>query len=212
MLNLSLFVLFFVTSIFTVASPGVGVFFALTVAFNYGLRTALFAVAGTVVGTVVMAAAASSVLGIIIAASPEAFSVVKMLGAAFLAFLGIQYLRTGSVNIESLRENSPKMPSVSVGVLWVQAFFLQLSNPQLILNFTSVFPQFIDSSKPFLWQVGIMSLTYGVLVALIHGIYCMMAAHFRNRLARPTTLRMINVVAGLFFLGIAVWVFSQITF
>lgn len=57
-----------------------------------------------------------------------------------------------------------------------------------------------------------MSVTYGVLVAVIHGAYCVMAAHFRDRLASPSILRIINVIAGLFFLGIAVWVLSQIAF
>jgi homoserine/homoserine lactone efflux protein len=212
MLNLSLFALFFLTSIFTVASPGVGVFFALTTAVNYGLRASLFAVAGTVVGTVVMATAASSALGLVIATSPAAFNVVKMLGAAFMAYLGIRFLRAKTVNIQVLSQSSAKTSSASVSVLWVQAFFLQLSNPQLILNFTSVFPQFIDPSKSFAWQVAIMSVTYGVLVAVIHSAYCVMAAHFRDRLASPSILRIINVIAGLFFLGIAVWVLSQIAF
>lgn len=123
MLNLSLFALFFLTSIFTVASPGVGVFFALTTAVNYGLRASLFAVAGTVVGTVVMATAASSALGLVIAASPAAFNVVKMLGAAFMTYLGIRFLCAKTVNIQALSQSSAKISSASVGVLWVSGFF-----------------------------------------------------------------------------------------
>ena len=74
----------------TIASPGPGVLLTLTNTLNYGLRSALAGIIGVSGGMGVISIVAASSLGIIITTSQLALIIVKIVGAAYLAWLGVK--------------------------------------------------------------------------------------------------------------------------
>ena len=211
MINTSLFVLFLITSAFTVATPGPGVLMTLTSSIRYGLKIAIFVILGTASGTVVMAAISSTGLGLLISTSPTAYEVIKGLGALYMLYLGIRLYQAKPFSFDLA--NKEKAQSISItqkGSLCLQGVTLQMTNPQLIMFFISLFPQFIDHKLPFTPQVIVMSVTYFCIVFTIHTGYGWIASNFRQLLSTPKAAKVINCVGGSFFLLLAARVFWDI--
>lgn len=96
------------------------------------------------------------------------------------------------------------------GTLWLQGVTLQMTNPQLIMFFISLFPQFIDHNLSFAPQVCLMTLAYFCMVFCIHCTYGWIASNFRYMLSTPKAARVINCVGGSFFILLAVRVFYDL--
>lgn len=208
MLNTSLYMMFLVTSFFAVATPGPGVLMSLTGVIRYGFKTGFWTILGVASGTVVMAIISSTGLGIVIATSPDLYSLIKTLGACYMGYLGIRLYRAKPFSFQlANKEKSQSMSLTQKGFLWVQGVMLQMTNPMLIMFFISLFPQFIDAELPFLPQMIALSLTHFTLVTLVHCGYGLIATSFRGLLNSDTTARWVNRVSGTFFLALAVKVF-----
>ena len=196
MLNTSLYMMFLVTSFFAVATPGPGVLMSLTGVIRYGFKTGFWTILGVASGTVV------------IATSPELYSLIKTLGACYMGYLGIRLYRAKPFSFQlANKEKSQSISLTQKGFLWVQGVMLQMTNPMLIMFFISLFPQFIDAELPFLPQMIALSLTHFTLVTLVHCGYGLIATSFRGLLNSDTTARWVNRVSGTFFLALAVKVF-----
>ena len=105
------------------------------------------------------------------------------------------------------KEKAAPFSMTQKGSLWLQGVTLQMTNPQLIMFFVSLFPQFIDHELSFTRQVVVMSLTYFCIVFLIHTGYGWIASNFRQLLSTPKVAKVINCVGGSFFLLLAARVF-----
>ena len=208
MINTSLFFLFLLTSLFTIATPGPGVLLSLTSAIRYGLKTAIYVILGTATGTVVMAAISSTGLGLLISTSPTLYEIIKALGALYMVYLGVRLYRAKPFSFDlAVKEKASKVTIKQKGYLWLQGVTLQMTNPQLIMFFISLFPQFIDHNLSFAPQVILMTLTYFCLVFCIHCTYGWIASNFRHLLSTPKAAKVINRVGGSFFLILAARVF-----
>lgn len=124
-----------------------------------GVSAALGVQSGLIVHMTVAALGLSAIL----LTSAEVFTVVKLLGAAYLAFLGIQALRDAYRSWRSGEPNAPapsddSTPSVPVRV-WAQAFTANVLNPKAALFFVAVLPQFVDPSSAVTGQI----LTLGAI-------------------------------------------------
>lgn len=211
MVNFSLFSIFLVTSLFVIATPGPGVLLSLTSAIRYGLGTAIYVILGTSTGTVVMAAISSTGLGILISTSPTAYEIIKGLGALYMLYLGVKLYRAKPFSFDlASKEKASSVTIKQKGTLWLQGVTLQMTNPQLIMFFISLFPQFIDHNLSFAPQVCLMTLAYFCMVFCIHCTYGWIASNFRHMLSTPKAARVINCVGGSFFILLAVRVFYDL--
>ena len=160
--------------------------------------------AGTVLGIAggafIVAAISATGLGLILAASALAFTIMKYIGAAYLLYLGIKMWRTPPM---TTKEQGVVKPSR--GKRFLEGITLQLSNPKVIFFFLSLFPQFIDGSKPYAAQFFTLVLTYCALIIVIHLAYAMTAHKVKAWLSTPRGSRIFNRVgAGAFiFFGLA---------
>ncbi len=96
-------------------------------------------------------------LGAVLAASATAFIIIKMLGAAYLIYVGIQFWRKARELAAARSLDS------AIGTLMRRDFVIAISNPKAIAVFTAFFPQFIDASQPAWSQLAAMG---GVFLAL----------------------------------------------
>jgi len=189
------YLLFLVVAIITVLSPGPGVILTLTNTIRFGISGAAGGIFGIAFGTFIVAGISATSLGVILATSTIAFSVMKYIGAAYLIYLGIKLWRSAPPKME-INKTALK----SRRLQFIEGLTLQLTNPKAVFFFLSVFPQFIDltinNSNQFLFLV----VTYSSLVVLIHFLYACLAKKARFWLTSEKGGRSVNRVGGSTFM------------
>jgi threonine/homoserine/homoserine lactone efflux protein len=101
-MTLTTLLLFSVVALVAIATPGPTVLLALSNGTRFGLRRSLAGMAGAVASDFVLVGAVSLGLGALLAASEFWFSVLKYVGAAYLAWIGWRMLRsTGTLDLDS---------------------------------------------------------------------------------------------------------------
>lgn len=196
---MDLYFLFVLMATVTVLSPGPGVLMTLTNALHQGRRETLAGVLGIASGAAVVAALSATSVGIVLAASTTAYLILKLIGAAYLAYLGVRLWRAPGV---SLTEGVAK-PGTA-GRRFVEGVTLQLTNPKAIFFFLSVFPQFIKPDASFVPQFTLLVITYGSIVVAIHCVYAAFAQRAKRWLSSRTGRTLLQRVAGTVFIGFAI--------
>lgn len=106
-----------------------------------GLAAVFGATAGLVVHTVLAAIGVSALL----AASELAFTILKVVGAAYLIWLAYQAVRNGS----SFALEAVKVRKQPFHRVWLQALGVNILNPKIVLFFVTFLPQFVSASDPY---------------------------------------------------------------
>lgn len=185
-----------------VATPGADVLLALATALGSGRRAGMAAVAGMSCGYLVHAALAAAGLAIMLASSPDAMTLIELLGGGYLMWAGVQQLRSRNdpaPTVEALREPFQR------GVL------TSLLNPKGALFFLAFLPQFLpdtDDGSRNLAAFG-LGLVFAAMTVVIYGAYALTAGALRDRLAKPTTFVTLRTVAGVVFIGLATSAFRH---
>lgn len=185
------YLLFLIIAIATVLSPGPGVILTLTNAIRYGVSGAIGGILGIACGTFIVAGVSATSLGIILATSSVAFSIMKFIGAGYLIYLGLKLWRSPVRKIDSTADavKSRKLQ-------FFEGLTLQLTNPKAVFFFMSIFPQFVDYSANFIGQFTLLVVTYSSLVVIIHVLYALLAKSARVWLCSDKGSRMVNRLGG----------------
>ncbi|MBB4231217.1 LysE family translocator [Rhizobium mongolense] len=130
-----------------IATPGPTVLLALTNGSRYGARRAIAGMLGAVLSDIVLIGAVAIGLGALLAASEFWFSVLKYLGAAYLAFLGVMMLRSQGT-IETAMKVESAGGAASAFAIGLKSFMVAVTNPKGYLFFSAFLPQFIDPALP----------------------------------------------------------------
>jgi threonine/homoserine/homoserine lactone efflux protein len=138
--------------------PGPSVLFIVSRSLSLGRRPALISVAGNQLGEFAQVCAVALGIGAVVAASATAFTVIKLIGAAYLVYLGAQTIRTRHVAADTAAAPTGTRRR---RVFW-QAFVVGISNPKTTVFFAVVLPQFAD---PRLGHIPLQLLVLGLLWA-----------------------------------------------
>ena len=157
---MKLYLLFLFMATATVFSPGPGVVMTLTNALRYGMRGTFGGILGVAFGALIVAAISATSLGVLLAASALAFTVLKLFGAAYLVYLGVRLWRAPPFKFSEQTAHE-----ASFGRRFLEGLSLQLTNPKTIFFFLAVFPQFIDPTHNYATQFATLVLTFIALVA-----------------------------------------------
>ncbi|MBD8607893.1 LysE family translocator [Aeromicrobium sp. CFBP 8757] len=151
-----------------VVVPGPSVLFVIGRSLSLGRVGGFFSVLGNALGMVPAIVAVSLGIGAVVAQSLVALTVVKVLGAAYLVFLGVQAIRHRHDHVGSGPELLVSRPSarrlVAEGFV-AEGFVVGVTNPKTIVFFVAVLPQFVSR------DAGAISLQ----LALLGGIFCAIA-------------------------------------
>lgn len=192
---MTLYPVFLLVAATTVLSPGPGVVMTLTNSLRHGFRGTFAGIMGISFGAFAVAALSATGLGVLLAASATAFTVMKYLGAAYLLYLGIRLWRAPGVRIDT-----SAAVGAGFGRRFLEGLTLQLTNPKAIFFFLSVFPQFVDHSRPGGRQFALLVLTYSALVVLIHSGYALTAERARGWLSSERGGKTMNRLGGATFM------------
>jgi threonine/homoserine/homoserine lactone efflux protein len=136
-------------------------------------------------------------LGTLLAASETFFTVLKWLGAAYLAYLGITSLLSKQSSLAV--PDSPE-PKLNARAFFVRGVLVGASNPKALLFFGALFPQFIDPAAPQLPQFLLLGVTFVFFELLWLTTYAFTAARARHWLQEPRRAVHFNRLTGAVFL------------
>jgi threonine/homoserine/homoserine lactone efflux protein len=195
---------FLVTVYVVILIPGPSVLFIISRGVSLGRRAAFISAVGNEAGLTLQLLLVAIGVGSIVASSDTAFTVLKLIGAAYLVYLGIRNIRDRRKLAELFgRERAaPK----SLRRTWREGFLVGATNPKGILIFTAILPQFIDRSQGHLTA---QLLTLGlicVLIALLSdGVWALLSGTARSWLGRsPRRLELLSGGGGVMLIGLGV--------
>ncbi|TCJ95128.1 LysE family translocator [Nocardia alba] len=192
---------FAVASLIIIVIPGPNVLFAIGRALTLGRRSAVLSVAGAVAGSFVPLVAVSVGLGAVLMASATLFLIVKVVGAAYLIYLGIATIRQRKELAAALRSDAPGIGGSRV---LRQGFIVGATNPKTIVFFGAVLPQFAvpaDGALPA--QMLILGAIFLTIQALSDGCWALLAATARSWFVRsPRRLETVGSTGGLMIIGV----------
>jgi homoserine/homoserine lactone efflux protein len=204
-MSLSLWLLFCASALVTAFSPGPAVLLAVTNAAALGMRKALLSSAGNAAGVFVVSAIAMLGLGALLKTSAWLFAALKIVGAAYLIYLGIRQWRS-RLNIFDQAVDTAGVREQTSVQLFLQGQLVATTNPKSILFFTALLPQFMTPHAPLLRQFFALTLTFATCTVVSHLCYVALARGMSGWFAHEARARWFNRIAGALFgaLGIGV--------
>ena len=181
--------------------PGPSVLFTVGRALALGRRAGIVSVAGNTTGSLVLSSAVALGVGAIIAASELAFTIIKLAGAAYLVFLGIQTIvRRKRAAAEAMAGGAQSLRRV-----YLQACLVGTTNPKTLAFFVAVLPQFVAESGA--WSPWAQMLLFGVIFAVIafasDCVWALVAAGARTWFGRsPRRLEVLTATGGAMMIGL----------
>lgn len=172
--------------------PGPSVLMVVGQALSKGRRAALYCVLGDVAGGFVVMTASYLGLGILLASSAIAFSAVKWAGVAYMAYLGLQQIRSAG---------RPVRLDAAIGTSWRAGFATGVLNPKAIMFYMAFLAQFIDPNAPQLSQFLLLMLTSTMIVALVLGGYAVLASRLCGFLNDARRQKHVGIAGGVTLLG-----------
>ncbi|WP_246383105.1 LysE family translocator [Nocardioides stalactiti] len=194
---------FGVAALVLIVIPGPSVVFVVGRAVSYGQRVALASVLGNTLGLFVVMTLVAVGLGALVAESIVVFTVIKLLGAAYLVWLGVQALR----HRDALRvdTSTPRTPLTRAAAIR-QGLVVGVSNPKGFLIFAALLPPFVDPDRS---SVPVQMFVLGTL-AVVLGLVCdtvwaLAAGRARDWFASsPRRGRALGTVGGTSMIGLGV--------
>ena len=136
-------------AILIILLPGPNSLYVLALSAERGWRKGIWAAAGIVLGDAIIMLSVVLGAATVLASSPLTYNLLRLLGAAYLAWLGLGIIRVGIARLQT-KESSAKAPSLlqAEAIMrlhpFLAALLLALTNPKAIFFFISFFTQFVD--------------------------------------------------------------------
>ena len=148
-----------------------------------------------------------AVIGVsaIIAASPAAFTALKIAGGLYLVWIGVQALRSRG-GAQASDATAAGASSESARQLFFKGLLANAINPKVVLFFLSFLPQFVVASRGDAnWQIAWLGLTFTLQAAMLFGLLGYFSGSIGQWLTRtPRAGMWLDRVAGVIFVGLGV--------
>ena len=181
-------------------TPGPANLFAVATGVEKGRVSALIGVVGMNCATLVWFAAAALGLGALVKAFPDAFRLIAVLGALYVAWLGLKALR-GAFKTAAQPDHVEVRKGRSA---FVDGFAVQIANPKAILFFTAVLPPFLDVDRPVAPQLALFALAVIGMDLMSMSAYALSGAALSRRMQNARFRRGFGVFVGILLLTAAV--------
>ena len=210
-----------------VLSPGATMAVVLQMAVERGRRAALVTVVGVNIGNSTLAMASAVGMAALFARWPRSLEVVKVGGAAYLAYLGVRGLwlawrasppaagaaatatgdapaTTAAAVTAAASGGTPGWASGATGEALRRGIVTNLLNPSVVVFYMTLLPQFIGSRDPFLPRFLVLAATHVTMSLTWLTTYAVLMGTFAERLSRPGVRRAVESLTGLVLLGFGV--------
>lgn len=194
------FIGFLSAALLITISPGPDNLMVLSVGVSRGRRQGMVFGIGCALGCLSHTVLAALGVSALIAASPTAFGALKLIGGAYLVWLGIGALRSRG----GARVAQTGLPDESLGRLFAKGLFANAINPKVVLFFLSFLPQFVVADRgDASWQtaqLGLLFTAQAVVLFSLLGYFSGAVGAWINR--HPGAGMWMDRVAGAVFVGL----------
>ncbi len=192
---------FTLTALALIVVPGPSVLFTVSRALALGRTAGVATVAGNTAGVYVQVVAVAFGIGALVERSVLVFTIVKLGGAAYLIFLGVQAIRHRQKLAEML---GSRIESKSVARVMADGFVVGIGNPKAIVFFAAVLPQFVDRQAGQVpQQMLLLGAIFAGIALLSDSGWAVAAGSARAWFGRsPRRLELIGGTGGLVMIGI----------
>ena len=201
-MNLHTWCLFVAMAFVVSATPGPNMLLVMSHSARFGWRAAIATMSGCMTSLLAMMCISAAGMGALLHAFPAVFDAMRLAGAAYLAYLGVQGWRS-AVPPDADDSGPVVRESRSASQLYRQGMLVAASNPKAILFAAAFFPQFLDPSSPKLPQFAILLTTFAVIEVSWYLIYALSGHTLSHYLRQTRVMRVFNRVTGGMFIGFA---------
>ncbi|WP_290049630.1 LysE family translocator [Amycolatopsis solani] len=185
---------FVLTTLVAMVTPGPDMLFILGCGMRGGPKAGLLATAGVATSEAIHVAVAAAGLAALFGAVPVAFTVVRIAGAGYLIYLGVQAIRNRKPLVERKAERA-----------YLSGLLTNLLNPKMVTFTIAFLPQFIDPARGNLWlQFAVLGAILIVFEFLVDGAVGVLAGRIGGWVRRKKNQRRIEVATGGIFIGLGV--------
>ena len=202
-MTLSTWWLFIIMTFVVSATPGPNMLYVMSTSARNGVNAAVVAMAGCMTALLAMMSISAAGLGALLHTFPTVFEVLRLAGAAYLAYVGVKCWRAPVSDATDDSASPAAMPTAQWGVIYRQGFLVAASNPKAILFAAAFFPQFIHPEAAKLPQFAILLATFSVIEVAWYFVYAVSGKSLAVYLRRATVMRAFNRVTGGVFIGFA---------
>ncbi len=199
-MSLELWLVYFAAAVGLSLTPGPNGLLALTHGACFGLRPTIATVLGGVLGFFLLIAASLAGLGALLAASEEAFTVAKWIGAAYLVFLGVRVWRSPAPVVATGPQAAAGVRGTRPSRMFGQGFLVAVSNPKALIFFAAFLPHFMVPGVSYAVQLTVLGGTFVIVEIVYELLLAGLAHHIAPWLARHG--RWFNRLTGGTFVGL----------
>ena len=192
---------FGLVSFVLIVVPGPNVLFVISRSLMLGRAAGVGTALGGQLGVYTQVAAVAFGVGALVARSVALFSIIKLAGAVYLGYLGVQAIRHRRALSAALQAPAERKSSVRI---IGDGIAVGVTNPKSIVFFAAVLPQFADPSAGHVpGQMLLLGAVFMVIAVVCDSSYALVAGTARAWLARsPRRLEMVGGSGGLVMIGI----------
>ncbi len=189
-MTLSTYLLYVAAVAVLIITPGPTMLMCMTNAANHGARRAMTSVAGAVTAVLGVMTLSAMGLGALLAASETAFTAAKVVGAAYLIWLGVKTFRSRAVLTPDAGAAGSRRS------FYLQGLLVGASNPKAILFFAAFFPQFLNPGQPMAPQFALLALTFVAFEFTVLTLCALGVARLLPLLRTTSAVQWINRLCG----------------
>ncbi|MEP6792411.1 MAG: LysE family translocator [Ramlibacter sp.] len=189
-MTLSTYLLYVAAVALLIVTPGPTMLMCMTNSANHGPRRAMTSVAGAVTAVLCVMLLSAMGLGALLAASEAAFTTAKVVGAAYLIWLGVKTFRSNTVLDVEAGATGPRRS------FYLQGLLVGASNPKAVLFFAAFFPQFLNPAAPIAPQFAILALTFMAFEFTVLTLCALGVARLMPLLKSAGPVKWINRICG----------------
>lgn len=193
---------FVVTTAIAMIVPGPDMLFVLGCGIRGGPQAGLLATCGVATSEAIHVALAAAGLTALFIAVPAAFTVVRLVGAAYLIYLGVQAIRRrGSLDLDDAQSRAAGLTDRQA---FMRGFMTNLLNPKMVTFTIALLPQFINPQLGHVWaQFAVLGVILVAFEFLVDGTVGVLAGRIGSWLRRRRAVhRGLDVAAGGIFIGL----------
>ncbi|KAG8153394.1 LysE family translocator [Burkholderia catarinensis] len=201
-MSIQSWILFAAAYLATTLSPGPNVLLVIRNTVRYGTHGTAATIAGNLVAQGVVVLLVALGVGAVLAAMPPLFVAMKVVGAAYLMFLGVRQLRGDRKAAAAGSTEEIVVPGRVK--LFREALFVSGSNPKTMIFLSAFMPQFVVHDRPLALQFVVMYATIACTVVVVHSVYSAGVRRFHRGFAMSRAMRALKRASGLLFVGLGI--------
>jgi RhtB (resistance to homoserine/threonine) family protein len=196
-MDFTTWLLFSAVALLAIMSPGPAILLAISNSLTHGTRSVYLSALGNEIGIMIVSLSTVLGLGVILQTSTTLFLMIKVIGAAYLIYLGVRQWRSKTNLFD--RQNTEAKKARTNKSFFLEGLLIAVTNPKAILFFTALFPQFININAAVLPQFLMMTLTFMALSFLVLVTYGKIAFKAKRWFSTSKRVKWFNRTMGSLF-------------